>query len=375
MSGRSLCLALLAACAATIGAASAPSPATYSEQDFGKVPKFDAHFHANRYDRGALATARRDRFELLSINVDYPDFPPLPEQATIAERMRADDRTHFQFTTAFSMDGFGTSGWSERTIRTIDAAVARGAVAVKVWKNIGMVARDPAGRRVFLDDPRFDLVMRHLEERHIPLIAHQGEPKNCWLPLDQMTTDNDREYFMEHPEYYMYLHPNEPSYEQLMAARDRFVARHPRLAFDGAHMASLEWSVDELARFLDRYPNAVVDLAARMSNLQVQSNADLAKVRAFFIKYQDRILYGTDLTDSPPDPHARAQNPPATDDFPGQEDRVWRADWRYLATPLGQRVDAIGAEAKGLALPRPVIDKIYWTNAHRFFRLTPPAGL
>ncbi len=91
-------------------------------------------------------------------------------------------------------------------------------------------------------------------------------------------------------------------------------------------MASLEWSVDELARFLDAHPNAVVDLAARMSNLQVQSNADLEKVRAFFVKYQDRILYGTDLTDSPPDPAARAQNPPATDDFPREADAVWRAD-------------------------------------------------
>ena len=112
-------------------------------------------------------------------------------------------------------------------------------------------------------------------------------------------------------------------------------------------MASLEWSVDRLAAFLDKYPNAAVDLAARMSNLQVQSNADIAKVRAFFVKYQDRLLYGTDLTQSPPDPKARAQNPPATGDFEREADAAWRADWRYLATPLPQRVDAIGADAKG----------------------------
>jgi predicted TIM-barrel fold metal-dependent hydrolase len=167
----------------------------------------------------------------------------------------------------------------------------------------------------------------------------------------------------------MYLHPEEPSYEALMAARDRFVARHPKLAFDGAHMASLEWSVDELARFFDAYPNTVVDLAARLSNLQVQSNANPAKVRAFFVKYQDRILYGTDLTDSPPDPAARAQTPPATNDFAREADRVWRADWRYLATSHAQRVDAINADAVGLNLPRAVIDKIYWQNAQRFFRL------
>ncbi|QNQ09546.1 amidohydrolase family protein [Sphingomonas alpina] len=358
---------LLATSALLIGAA-APAPG-YSEADFARVAKFDAHVHANVNDPRFLDVARRDGFDLLSINVDYPDFPPLPLQATVAHQMQAIDANRFRFATTLSMQGFGTPGWTERTNRALDDAFARGAVAVKVWKNIGMVATDAQGKRVFLDDPRFDGVMAHLEQRGVPLIAHQAEPKNCWLPLDQMTTENDRSYFKEHPEYYMYLHPEEPSYEALMAARDRFVARHPKLAFDGAHMASLEWSVDELARFFDRYPNTVVDLAARMSNLQVQSNADIAKVRAFFVKYQDRILYGTDLTDSPPDPAARAQNPPATGNFAKEADQVWRADWRYLATPLGQRVDAINADAQGLNLPRAVIDKIYWKNARRFFKL------
>jgi predicted TIM-barrel fold metal-dependent hydrolase len=357
---------LLLGASALVTGAMAPERG-YGEADFAKIAKFDAHVHANVDDPGFLGVARRDRFQMLTINVDYPDFPPVPLQATIAHSMRAADPKHLQFATTFSMEGFGTPGWTERTIRAIDGEVAKGAVAVKIWKNIGMVEKDAQGKRVFLDDPRFDGVMAHLEQRGIPLIAHQAEPKNCWLPLDQMTTENDRSYFRAHPEYYMYLHPEEPSYEALMAARDRFVARHPRLAFDGAHMASIEWSVDELGRFLDRYPNAVIDLAARMSNLQAQSTADLNRVRNFFVKYQDRILYGTDLTDSPPDPAARAQNPPATSDFTGEADRVWRADWRYLATPLGQRVDAINADARGLALPRAVIDKIYWKNARRFF--------
>ncbi len=350
-------------------AASAQAVPHYSERDFARVAKFDAHFHANVLDPAVLALARRNRFDILSINVDYPDFPALASQADIAVKMHRLDPQHFQFAAAFAMNGFGSPGWAARTNARLDKLFDEGAVAVKVWKNIGMVAKDADGKRVFLDDARFDPVMDHLQARHIPLIAHQGEPKNCWLPLDQMTTDNDRSYFRDHPNYYMYLHPEEPSYEQLMAARDRFVAAHPKLAFDGAHMASLEWSVDVLAQFLDRYPNAVVDLAARMSNLQVQSNADLAKVRAFFMRYQDRIMYGTDLTDSPPDAHALAQNPPATNDFPKEAEQVWRADWRYLATPLGQRVDAIGAEAKGLDLPSSVIDKIYWRNAHRFFHL------
>ena len=132
--------------------------------------------------------------------------------------------------------------------------------------------------------------------------------------------------------------------------------------------------MDALANFLDRFPNATIDLAARMTQVQAQSTADYAKVRGFMIKYQDRLLYGTDLTESPPDPAARAQNPPATADFAGEADAAWRSDWRYLATELDQEVPAIGANAKGLALPRAVIDKIYYANARRVFHLDEQAA-
>jgi predicted TIM-barrel fold metal-dependent hydrolase len=154
----------------------------------------------------------------------------------------------------------------------------------------------------------------------------------------------------------------------LMAARDRFVAFHPKLSFVGAHMASLEWSVDRLAVWLDRFPNANVDIAARMTQIQYQSNQDYRKVRDFFIKYQDRLMYGTDIADNPPDPNAKAENPPVSNaNFEADVDRTWRSDWRYLATPLTQHVDDLKADVKGLALPREVIDKLYYKNAHRIY--------
>jgi len=348
--------------------------ATYTVADFTRVRKFDAHVHANTDGDDFLNVARRDNFELLSINVDYPDFPPLAEQARVAHALQAADPLRFHFATTFSMRGFGGSAWTQDTNQAIDAELRRGALAVKIWKNVGMVEKDAAGRLVMIDDPGFDGVMAHIQAQGVPLIAHQGEPKNCWLPLAQMTTENDRSYFREHPEYHMYLHPDQPRYEDLMAARDRFVSRHPGLAFVGAHMASLEWSVDALARFLDAHPNATVDLAARMTQVQYQSRADRARVRRFFIRYQDRLLYGTDLTESPVTAADRAQNPPTVaGEFPAEADAFWRSDWRYLATPESQFIDAISAEVKGLALPRSVIDRIYWRNARRVFGL-PRAG-
>lgn len=340
----------------------------YTEADFDRVRKFDAHVHDNVGTREFLDIAKKDGFEVLSINVDYPDFPPLADQARIAVAHRKIDPARFHFSTTFAMTGFGRPGWAEKVNAGIAKARSEGAVAVKVWKNIGMVDEDADGQRVFLDDPRFEPVWAYAEQSGLPLIAHQGEPYNCWLPLDQMTTENDRAYFSAHPEYYMYLQPEEPSYEQIMAARDRLVAFHPKMSVVGAHLASLEWSVDRMSVFLDRFPNATLDMAARMSQIQYQSVRDPQKVRDFFIKYQDRIMYATDLTHSPADPNAKAQNPPVGNDgFAAEADRVWRSDWRYLATPLSQRVDAIDADVPGLALPRSVIDKIYYLNARRVY--------
>ena len=355
-------------CALWMAAGGAAADEPYNAADFRRVPKFDAHVHANTEDHMFLDIAVKDGFELLSINVDYPDFPTLDRQAQVAHQLMAADPRHFHFATTFSMKGFGRANWASHANRRIDAEIRRGALAVKVWKNIGMVEKNAQHRLIMLDDPGFDGVMSHLEARAIPLIAHQAEPKNCWLPLEAMTTDNDRSYFRDHPEYHMYLHPEQPSYESLMAARDRFVARHPKLKFIGAHLGSLEWSVDELAKFLEAYPNSSVDLAARMSQVQYQSKSDYAKVRRFFIKYQNRILYGSDLTENPPEINERTQNPPMKAQFTDEADAFWRSDWIYLATSGTQHIEPIDSDIEGLALPRRVIDKIYYSNARRMFK-------
>jgi Amidohydrolase len=209
-----------------------------------------------------------------------------------------------------------------------------------------------------IDDPKFDPVFDFIRARHRVLIGHQGEPHNCWLPIAQMTVNNDKEYFREHPQYHMFLHPELPSYEDQMAARDRMLAKNPQLKFMGAHLASLEWSVDRLAAFLDRYPNTVVDLAARMGQVQYQSNLDPGKVRGFFIHYQDRLLYGTDLSQ---DPGANPQ------ELRREAHATWLRDWRYLATSATFRVPELDAPVHGLSLPKDVLLKIYSGNAERWF--------
>jgi hypothetical protein len=108
--------AMLFGASTLVAGATAPESG-YGEADFARVAKFDAHVHANVNDPRFLELARRDGFQLLAINVDYPDFPPVPQQAAIARAMRAADPKRLHFATTFSMEGFGTPGWTERTIR------------------------------------------------------------------------------------------------------------------------------------------------------------------------------------------------------------------------------------------------------------------
>lgn len=354
-------LAFATACAPVADTPAVAAPAretTYSMGDFARVSKFDAHVHANTEQRAFLEQARADGFQLLTINVDYPVFPSIEDQRAAALALAKADPARLHWAATFSMDGFGMPSWRTSVEQAIDAAADDGALAVKIWKNVGMIEKDAQGRLIMLDDPALTPVAERVRARGLALIGHQGEPHNCWLPLEHMTTDNDREYFRNHPQYHMYLHPDEPSYEDHMAVRDRFVAAHPQLRFVGAHMASLEYDVDRLGAFLDRFPNASIDLAARMSQVQYQSVRDRERVRRFFIRHQDRILYGTDLTHGP-------DADPA--EFARSAHDTWTADWRYLATAESQRVDMIDAEVPGLALPREVVDKIYYANARRVF--------
>jgi len=352
---RCLAAAALSLLCATLALAS--PTATYAPADFDRVEKIDAHVHLNGPADAFIEQAIHDHFRLLTINVDYPDFTPVDVQQALAVSLRARYPGRIQFAAALSVADFSSPDWSAKEIRRLDAAAAQGAVGVKIWKNIGMSLRDAAGRYVMIDDARIKPVIDHLEHDGIVLLGHQGEPLNCWLPYDQMTVKGDRDYFREHPQYYMYQHPEIPSHAEQLAARDRMLAAHPALRFDSVHLASLEWDVDKVAHFLDRFPNARVDLAARMVHLQYQAAHNRNKVRRFLIRYQDRILYGTDI----------AVAPGETGDAAAEARDTWRSDWQFLTSAGRMHSDDFAESFRALALPRAVVDKIYRINAETLF--------
>jgi predicted TIM-barrel fold metal-dependent hydrolase len=173
-----------------------------------------------------------------------------------------------------------------------------------------------------------------------------------------MTTKNDSGYFSRHPEYHMYLHPEFPSYQEQMAARDRMLEKNPDLIFIGCHLGSLEWSVDTLAEFLERFPNAAVDMAARMGQLFYQTHENRERVRNFFIQYQDRLLYGTDIEDEGDQ----------KDQIQKRMHETWLRDWEYLVTDHKMTSNLIDGEFKGLQLPKEVVDKIYAENYKKWLK-------
>ena len=330
----------------------------YSASDFGRVEKVDAHMHVYGPADSLVAQAIRDHFHILTINVDSPDHGAIPRQLHDAASLRQRYPGQVAFAGTFSAAGFNDPGWSREALREINQALAQGAVGIKIWKNFGMVVRDGNGRYVMPDDPRLEPIYSMLQREHIVLLGHMAEPLDCWLPYSQMIVNGDVEYYRHHPQYYMYLHPDMPKHDEILAARDRMLAAHPQLRFDAVHLASLEWDVDRISAFLDRFPEADVDMAARIGQLEYQAETHPDKVRRFFIRYQDRILYGTDDEYGPSDGDPQAVAAIATD---------WRRDWRFLVTDEQMRSPELGRAFRGMHLPRSVVDKIYRQNAVALF--------
>jgi len=341
-------------------------PQFYTEEDFQSVPKIDAHMHIQNYaDTVFITQAQHDNFRFLNLNVFKSGGKPVEEQQKFSVEMVQAFPGRNAWVTAFSLDNFNKEGWQDEAISYIKKSVENGAVGVKVWKNIGFFLKDENSKLVMIDHPRFDPILDYLAKNHIPLIGHLGEHRNSWLPLEKMTVNGNRDYARAHPEEHMYLHPERPSYEDYINARDRMLEKHPDLVFIGAHLGSLEWSVDELARRLDKFPNMSVDMAERVSHLQYQALSEWQKVHDFFIKYQDRLIYGTDLRSSAMDIVNKGIKDP--EGIKKHAHEVWMRHWKFFTDDQMMRVPKVEGEFKGLKLPREVVDKIYRTNAEKLF--------
>ena len=327
--------------------------------EFTSFPKIDSHFHLETSDDSFIEIMERNQFKLMTLVTRSAPQPVIQEEFNYAKALYDKYPETIAFATTFSMDGFGEPDWEERTLKWLEKSFNEGAIALKVWKDIGMTFQDKEGNFILIDDPRFDPIFDFVESEGKTLVNHNGEPKNCWLPLSEMTVKGESNYFTNHPQYHMYLHPEYPSYEQLNAARDRMLEKHPGMRYVGCHLGSLEWNVDELARTLDKFPNMSVDMAARISHFKVQERE---KVRNFIIQYQDRLLYGTDVGIRESDPGGSS-----LEKVQHILHDTWLRDWEYFTTDQMFTQDDKVKEYHGLKLPVSVLKKIYYENAARMY--------
>jgi len=334
----------------------------YSEKDFVSVLKIDSHIHIGSDDGVFEEQAAADNFLLITLNVDHGDSANIRKQFNNAllSAEKFPGKVFYGPTFLFDTAGWGTPGWSKKIISELENDLSKGAITVKIWKNIGMTVRDRNGKFIMADDPGLNPVIEFIKSKGIPVTGHLGEPRNCWLPLDEMTVSSDSNYFAEHPEYHMFLHPEYPSYEDQIDARDNLLANHPDLKFIGCHLGSLEWNVDSLAKRLDKYPNLAVDMSARICHLQYQSAQDRKRVRDFCIKYQDRLLYGTD------EGYSGSSDP---ERFKKSMHETWFDDWKYFTSDDEMTSDKFRGKFTGLKLPKEVADKIYSQNAIKWYKL------
>ena len=316
---------------------------------FAAVEPIDSHVHAFQSDPGFTAMISGLRLHVLDITVADTQgiYGNLDTELARAKSFVQGSDGHASLCVTFDPFRFQEKDFAGNTVKQLRAEFAVGAVAVKIWKNIGMELKRPDGSYVMPDDPAFAPIYRAIAAENKTLIAHMAEPTSSWKPLDP---DNpDYEYYKENPEWHMYLHPDHPHKETILAARDHLLEQNPKLRVIGAHLGSMETDVDEIAERFDRYPNFAVDMAARMEYLMIQPRD---KVRNFLIKYQDRVLYATDLEFLNGQSAAEAE-------------KDWREtytrDWRFLGTD--QMLPYRGRQIQGLKLPEAVLRHLFHDNA------------
>ncbi|MEY2413252.1 MAG: hypothetical protein QOD84_1858 [Acidobacteriaceae bacterium] len=234
--------------------------------------------------------------------------------------------------------------FSQEMVKQLHDAVRRGARGLKVLKDLGLADRDKTGKLIAVDDPRLDPIWEECGRLGIPVAIHVTDPEAFFHPVDN--TNERYEELTEHPDWSFYG-PQFPSKESILAARDHVFARHPKTTFVALHMANWPENLDYVSGMLEKYPNVMVEFGAREAELGRQPR----RAGAFFLKYQDRIMFGTDNEVTEP---------------------MYRNQFRWLETD-DEYFDYWGYPDQGrwkiygMALPDAVLEKIYHRNAERMF--------
>ncbi|HEY1808551.1 MAG TPA: amidohydrolase family protein [Acidobacteriaceae bacterium] len=341
----------------TVAGAGKGEPTSFSQkelQEFSSLEPVDTHTHIYKDDPTYTSMLQKLHLHILDV-VDVSDNGDSERKSLDKEErdvfaVAGDSHGHVAVCTSFDPFRINEPDFSSAAIVRLNESFRKGAIAVKLWKNVGMEIKDTHGKYVLPDQPVLEPVYKYIATRHKTLLTHVADPDTAWEPLGSQP---DAGYYSEHPEWYLHGIQSAPTKAEILQARDHVMAENPDLRVVGAHLGSMESDLNQLAQHLDDYPDFAVDLAGRIPYLTALPRK---VVVAFITKYQDRILYGTDDTIYPQDKASQAVT---------QMESSYARDWRYLATreSLTYRHRAV----EGLGLPQSILHRIYHDNAVHWF--------
>ena len=248
------------------------------------------------------------------------------------------------------------AGYARFQAEELERARKDGARGLKILKTLGLYLREriTAGPLVKVDDPRFDPMWEACAALKMPVAIHVSDPEAFFFPIDRF---NERyEELKNHPDW-SFHGKDFPSNQELLEARNRVLARHPKTQFIVLHVGNDAENLGYVSGCMERYPNMHVELGARIGELGRQPRT----ARKFFDKFQDRILFGTDAT-----PHG--------DEYPQQlyGDTLYEIYYRFLETEdeyFDYAPAAVPPQGRwriyGIGLPDQVLKKVYHNNAAR----------
>jgi predicted TIM-barrel fold metal-dependent hydrolase len=345
-----------------------------SQIERAKFPLIDFHTHisvSTKSDRGVELAPERQYLgtpqELLEV-MDRKNIGAMVNltggyEKGLADAVQKYDRAfpgRFYTFAEPSYSRFKEPGYPRLQAQALEQARQDGARGLKILKTLGLYLREniTSGSLVKIDDPRFDPMWDACGQLNFPVAIHISDPIAFFTPTDRF---NERyEELNNHPDWS--FHGGDfPSNDELIAARNRVMARHPKTQFVALHTGNFAENLGNVSENLDRYPNMSVDIAARIGELGRQPRTS----RKFFDKYQDRILFATDAT-----PHG--------DEFPQQvfNDKLYEIYFRFLETE-DEYFDYAPAKVPpqgrwriyGIGLPETILKKVYHENSARLLRL------
>lgn len=304
-----------------------------------KFPFIDVHSHQWRMassDLKAIATEMDSLNMKVLVNLSGRSGEALKAMVDAAKE-QAPGR--FIVFANIDFDGIDEPGWTERTVKQLEQDYENGARGLKIYKNLGLTVLDSEGNRVHTDDPRIDPIWAKAGELGIPVLIHTGEPAVFWEPIDEK---NERWLEMKNfPSRHRGDSTRYPSWEVVMNEQWNVFRKHPETTFINAHLGWMGNDLARLGQHLDEFPNVYTEIAAVIAELGRQPRF----AREFFIKYQDRIMFGKDTYR--PEEYYLYFRVLESDDEYFDYFRKRHAFWKMY----------------GLNLPDEVLEKVYYKNA------------